>query len=401
MLYLEIDQHAKQLTISLRDEAGDIRLRRQVSTQPERCTEFFTKLNEKATAEGGYIAIVEVCGFNDWLLAILPQYGCAKTVLIQPTKKLKVKTDRRDAHSLSELLWTNRDRMREGLPITGARQVVLPTKHHAESQRITLLRKDAGRMRTKATNRIKHILRRHNLQWQMPTKTFPSVKAIAWLKTLALPPVQRQEMDWQLEELERWTKRMNDLEVLIINQCQGDAMVDRIRTTPGCAHYSALSLVCRVGDPHRFPKGKSLAHYWGLTPGVNDSGEGTGRRGRITKAGSTMARWVLAQITLHCLRHDPVMKAWYKPIKNRRGSKIARVTVGWFSYFRHCTWNIFDKYDGMVRKRLRRQLLKRHRRNPKRLCRTHRWPNAYFSERGYRSLRLAHSAYVQSLDGTH
>jgi hypothetical protein len=40
-----------------------------------------------------------------------------------------------------------------------------------------------------------------------------------------------------------------------------------------------------------------------------------------------MARWVLAQITLHCLRRDPVLKAWYKPIRNRRGSKIARVAV--------------------------------------------------------------------------
>ncbi len=46
MLYLGIDQHAKQLTISLRDEEGNIRLRRQVSTQPERCSEFFTTLNE-------------------------------------------------------------------------------------------------------------------------------------------------------------------------------------------------------------------------------------------------------------------------------------------------------------------------------------------------------------------
>jgi RNA-directed DNA polymerase len=81
--------------------------------------------------------------------------------------------------------------------------------------------------------------------------------------------------------------------------------------------------------------------------------------------------------------------------------EINRVTVGWFRYFRHCTWNIFDKYDGMVRKRLRRQLLKRHRRNPKRLSRTRRWPNAYFSERGYRSLRLAHSTYVQSLEEPH
>ena len=82
-------------------------------------------------------------------------------------------------------------------------------------------------------------------------------------------------------------------------------------------------------------------------------------------------------------------------------AQINRVTVGWFTYFRHCTWNIFDKYDGMVRKRLRRQLLKRHRRNPKRQSRTQRWPNAYFSDRGYRSLRVSHTAYVQSLGGTH
>jgi RNA-directed DNA polymerase len=82
-------------------------------------------------------------------------------------------------------------------------------------------------------------------------------------------------------------------------------------------------------------------------------------------------------------------------------AQINRVTVGWFAYFRHCTWNIFDKYDGMIRKRLRRQFLKRNRRNPKRLSRKHRWPNAYFTERGYRSLRVAHTRYVQSLEGNH
>ncbi len=82
-------------------------------------------------------------------------------------------------------------------------------------------------------------------------------------------------------------------------------------------------------------------------------------------------------------------------------TSINRVTIGWFNYFRHCTWNIFDKYDGMIRKRLRRQQLKRHRRNPKRLSRTHRWPNLYFTECGYRSLRTAHSQYVHSLRGNH
>lgn len=326
MLYLGIDQHAKQLTISLRNDHGDVILRRQVSTEPQRCLEFFTKLQDKASHEG-YIAIVEVCGFNDWLLEMLPKHGCTQTILIQPTKKPKVKTDRRDAHALSELLWVNQHRLRNGDPVQGIRQVVLPSKIDAENQRITLLRKDAGKMRTRATNRIKNILRKHNLQWQLPTKTFPTVKAIAWLKTVELPDGQRAEMDWHLEEFERWSQRMVDLEATILSRGKGVDAVERLRTIPGAGYYSAMSLACRVGDPHRFSKGKSLAHYWGLTPGVNDSGEGTGRRGRITKAGSTMARWMLAQITLHVLRNDPVMKAWYKPIKNRRGSKIARVAV--------------------------------------------------------------------------
>jgi transposase len=34
MFYLGIDQHARQITISLRDEHGDVVQARQVSTQP-------------------------------------------------------------------------------------------------------------------------------------------------------------------------------------------------------------------------------------------------------------------------------------------------------------------------------------------------------------------------------
>jgi RNA-directed DNA polymerase len=75
---------------------------------------------------------------------------------------------------------------------------------------------------------------------------------------------------------------------------------------------------------------------------------------------------------------------------------LNRTLRGWFTYFRHCFWNIFGDYDNMIRRRLRRILLKRHRRNPKRLPRTQRWPNTYFSERGLYSLREAHTRFVQS-----
>jgi len=76
--------------------------------------------------------------------------------------------------------------------------------------------------------------------------------------------------------------------------------------------------------------------------------------------------------------------------------RLNRVTRGWFNYFRHCHWNIFKTYDGMIRRRLRRMLLKRNRRNRKRLPRNQRWPNAYFAERGFISLNESHVRFVQS-----
>jgi RNA-directed DNA polymerase len=77
--------------------------------------------------------------------------------------------------------------------------------------------------------------------------------------------------------------------------------------------------------------------------------------------------------------------------------KINQTAQGWFTYFRHCHWSIFKKYDEMVRRRLRRLLLKRHRRNPKRLDRNHRWPNAFFTAHGYKDLNGTHVRFVQSI----
>jgi len=96
------------LTVSVRNEAGDVTLRRQVSTEWPRVRAFFAELGQNAEPEGGFAAIVEVCGFNDWLLKMLTAYGCRETVLIQVEKRSKKKTDCRDAHQLSGTSWVNR-----------------------------------------------------------------------------------------------------------------------------------------------------------------------------------------------------------------------------------------------------------------------------------------------------
>lgn len=97
MLYFGIDPHVRQITLLPRDEQGDVLQARQVSTQPEKIQEFFTKLTGDCARRGEtFIAVLEVCGFNDWLIRLLHDYRCHKMILIQPEERKQRKTDRRE-----------------------------------------------------------------------------------------------------------------------------------------------------------------------------------------------------------------------------------------------------------------------------------------------------------------
>jgi len=328
MLYLGIDQHARQITISLRDEGGDVVQARQVSTQPEKVQAFFQQLTRERLHDGeSFVAVLEVCGFNDWLIGLLHEYRCHKVILIQPEERKLRKTDRRDAAALSELLWANRDRLLQDKPVRGLRQVDIARTADQEDRRLTTLRKDAGRARTRLVNRVRHILRRHNLQWQMPTKKFPSKSGLAWLKQLALPEIDRLEMNHLLADLEQVQGRRQELEQVIAQRCGVSAEAVLLSSMPGVGYFTAVALACRVGRVERFPRAASLANYWGLTPGCRNSGETNQRLGGITKAGSSMARWLLAEVTIKVLRRDARLREWFKRLKRRRGASIARVAV--------------------------------------------------------------------------
>jgi len=328
MLYLGIDQHARQLTISLRNDEGDVLQARQVSTEPEKLNAFFEHLTRERLGSGEtFVAVLEVCGFNDWLIRMLRDYRCHKVILIQPDERKKQKTDRRDAAALSELLWVNRQRLLAGKPVRGLRQVDISSTTDQENRRLTTLRKDAGRARTRLINQIKHIIRRHNLQWEMPTKTFPTQAAIAWLKKLVLPEIDRLEMNNLIIDLELVQQRMRELEEILAQRCGTSEAATLLVSMPGIGYYSGTALACWVGRVERFPRSRSLANYWGLTPGCRNSGERNQRLGSITKAGSSMARWLLAQVAYQALKKDKKLREWYKRIKRRRGSSIARVAV--------------------------------------------------------------------------
>ena len=327
MLYLGIDQHRKQLTVNLRDESGETLVRRQVSTEWVRLRGFLAEVRAAAEPQGGFMAIVEVCGFNDWLLGELGAHGCREIVLVQPKGRSKRKTDRRDAGALSELLWINRARLLTGQTIHGLRRVMPACNRDAQDRQLTALRQRLIQWRTKTINKIQHLLLKHNLQQDCPTKGLKAKRARQWLAGLPLNEVDRLEMDLLLSQWTLWDQQLAAIDQKIEARQQAHPTAPLVATMPGAGASGSLGLAARIGPIGRFKTPGSLANYWGLTPTCRNSGEATDRLGSISKQGSAWARFQLGQMVMHVLRRDPSMKAWYGRIKKRRGAKIARVAV--------------------------------------------------------------------------
>jgi transposase len=119
------------------------------------------------------------------------------------------------------------------------------------------------------------------------------------------------------------TKRVDEL---ILLRAGHNKSVPLLRTLPRIGNYTALALWAYIGPIQRFPRAKSLANFFGITPGCRNSGD-SDRPGSITKAGHPFVRFLLAQMVLHALRGDPGLRQWYRRVKRRRGAKIARVAV--------------------------------------------------------------------------
>ncbi len=116
-------------------------------------------------------------------------YGCHETVLIQPENRSRKKTDRRDASVLSQLLWVNRQRVLGGKRVQCLKRIILPSQEEKENRQLTALRQRTAALRTRTINKVQHILLKHNLQQECPTKGMKTKKARLWLTELLLGAV--------------------------------------------------------------------------------------------------------------------------------------------------------------------------------------------------------------------
>jgi transposase len=326
MWYMGIDQHKRHLTICVRDEQGDVALRRQVKTKWLELHEFLEAVRDEAAIQGGCVAVVEVRGFNRWLIRRLERAGCHRVYVITPPERPRQKTDRRDAAKLSELLWLNRDRIAAKERLIHVREVYQATDQEEYDRQLTHLRHRVGRDMTRIKNRIKGILRSHNLEQDCPTKGTFTKAGLAWLRTVNLPELEKLSMDICLSQYDLLINHIKTLDRRIDQRAEQSDTVALLRTVPRMGRQTALALAAHIGPIDRFAGPRALSNFFGLTPGSRSSGE-QNRSGKITKAGHPFVRFLLCQMVLHALRGDPGLRHWYRQIKRRRGSNVARVAV--------------------------------------------------------------------------
>jgi transposase len=103
-------------------------------------------------------------------------------------------------------------------------------------------------------------------------------------------------------------------------------------TIPGIGILSATALLATVGNIHRFPTGRSLANYLGLTP--REASSGLRRRlGRISKRGDPYTRMLLvhgarsALLAAHRVAEPDQLQAWAIRTAKARGHNIATVAL--------------------------------------------------------------------------
>ena len=98
-------------------------------------------------------------------------------------------------------------------------------------------------------------------------------------------------------------------------------------TVPGVNVICAATVLAAVGDIRRFRTSSALVGYLGLDPRVRQSGNEPAKGGRISKRGSSSARWVLVEAAWSVVQQPGPLRAFYQRLRARRGHGKAIVAV--------------------------------------------------------------------------
>lgn len=271
------------------------------------------------------IVVMEACGSAAYWARQIQALG--HQVELLPAHQVRPyvtrnKTDRTDAKGILEAF---RNKDIHPVPIKTMDQQVIASIHRFRSGWIA--------SRTAQVNTLRGLLRELGVVIPMGIeKVLPQVRLLVEDADSAIPDALRPRIAAACDQIESLTVQIKEAERDLAKLANGIPQVLLILTIPGIGVIVATAFFAVVGDVRRFPSGRHLASYLGLTPRERSSGSRR-RLGGISKRGDAYLRMLLVHgarsVLCHASRaksHDQ-LRSWALNLLGRTKHNKAAVAL--------------------------------------------------------------------------
>ena len=314
--YVGLDAHQASTSAAMILASGEV-VEDRFATTPDGIRRWMRRLKRRCP---GRI----VCGYEAGPLG----YGLQRTLvslgveclviapsLIPSKPGDRIKTDRRDALKLAELLAA-------GL-LTA---VHVPTPEQEAIRDLCRARGSVKEDQKRIQHRLSKFLLRRDIRWTSGRKMWTRAHR-EWLRGRRLEHAADQAiLDDHLLALEQNEGRLAALDEKLENWSTQEPYAQAVgwlRCFRGIDTLTALSVVAEIHDWRRFPSPRALMAYLGMVPSESSSG-GKFQRGGLTKAGNRRVRRLLIESAWH-YRHRP--SVGYRLAKRRVGQPAEIIAI--------------------------------------------------------------------------
>jgi transposase len=313
--YAGLDVSLELTSVCVVDAQGHIIRETKVRSDPEDLVRHFRSLEQTMTR----IAL-EAGPLSQWIHAGLTSAGFEPVLL--ETRHVKaalsamtVKTDRRDARGIAQLLRLGWYRPVHAKSV-GAQEVrsLLTARKLIQAK---LLDVESG---------IRGLLRGFGLK----VGAISRGRFEARIRELVVgQAILETVIDAMLAARAALEAEFKHLHRALLALVRDDPICRQLMSVPGVGAVVAITFKSGVDDPSRFKHSRDVGPHFGLTPKKYQSGE-LDITGRVTKVGDRMVRTALyeaASVMLTRTVRFSALKAWAMAVAKRRGTKKARVAL--------------------------------------------------------------------------
>jgi len=312
--YVGVDAHKKDLFIAMLIGDQSTPVTWQLANEPNAVRRLVRKLERDAPGPVRMCYEAGPCGYALQRQATTPRVSCQviAPALIPRKPGERIKTNRRDARKLAELL-------RAGL-LTEVRP---PTPEEEAVRDLCRARDDAREDLHRCRHRLGKLLLRRGLHYHGRNWTRAHRR---WIDSLEWThPAERPVVDDYLLAIDQLEARLIELDARLGEIAATEPYrepVGWLRCFRGIDTLTAILILAELHDFRRFHSPRALMAYLGLVPGEDSTGE-KHRRGRITRTGNALVRRLLVETAWHYQHRPGVGVTLLRRRKGQPGRVIA------------------------------------------------------------------------------